>query len=256
LPWPDLSELTFGFSFLREFEQSFAPGGTFPKAPDFISQYDEATLGYDVNAWLDNSTPVFFQFKRSFVVRSSLAKEITAGDFAGPILYRMHLRRKNDYAQHRALQDLETAGNAVFYITSQIESSADLTAAYTSGTVLDQAAAWFSPVEIALPNLTEDHWLTFRASDTTFRLYSEQGFAHERKYRNWSDSIGPSLVARRRSTDQNLATLTQVVSRLAARDQEATRLARRFEHPAIQASILAFLTLDAQLTFFKAKSDD
>ena len=255
MPWPDLSELTFGFSFLREFEQSYAPSGTFPKAPDFISQYDEATLGYDVNAWLDNSTPVFFQFKRSFVVRSSQAKEITVGHFAGPILYRMHLRRKNDYAQHRALQDLETSGNAVFYITSQIESSVELTVAYTSGTVLDQAAAWFSPLEINLPNLTEDHWLSFRAGDPTYRLYSEEGFAHERKYQNWSD-VNPSLLARRGSSDQNLAALSQVVSRLSGRDHEATRLARRFEHPAIQASILAFLTLDTQLTFFKAKSED
>ena len=256
MPWPDLSELTFGFSFLREFEQSFAPGGAFPKAPDFISQYDEASLGYDVNVWLDNSTPVFFQFKRSFVVRSSLAKEVTAGHFAGPIFYRMHLRRKNDYAQHRALQDLESTGNAVFYITSQIESSAELTAAYTSGTILDRAAAWFSPVEIALPNLTEDHWLSFRAGDPTFRLYSDEGFAHQRKYPNWSDNIIPSLLERRGSIDQNLATLSQVASRLAARDLEAARLARRFEHPAVQASILAFLTLDAQLTFFNAESEE
>lgn len=256
MPWPDLSELTFGFSFLREFEQSFAPGGAFPKAPEFISQYAEATLGYDVNAWLDNSTPVFFQFKRSFVVRSSQAKEITAGHFAGPILYRMHLRRKNDYAQHQALQDLEASGNAVFYITSQIENSVELTTAYSSGTVLDQAAAWFSPSEITLPNLTEDHWLSFRASDPTYRLYSEEGLAHERKYQSLSEDVTPRLLERRGSSDQNLTTLSQVVSRLSVRDIEATRLAHRFEHPAIQASILAFLTLDTQLTFFKAKREE
>lgn len=41
----------------------------------------------------------------------------------------MYLRRKNEYQQHRALQDLEAAGNATFYVTSQIETSDDLTQA-------------------------------------------------------------------------------------------------------------------------------
>ena len=48
MPWPDFSELSFGFSFLREFEREHTPGGFFPSAPDFISQNDEAALGYDV----------------------------------------------------------------------------------------------------------------------------------------------------------------------------------------------------------------
>jgi hypothetical protein len=107
VPWPDFSELSFGFSFLREYERLHAPGGEFPSAPDFISQADEASLGYDVEAALADSTPVFFQFKRSFVLTTSRANEIQNGDFSGPFLYRMHLRKKENYRQHKALRELE-----------------------------------------------------------------------------------------------------------------------------------------------------
>ncbi len=140
MPWPDHSELTFGFSFLREFEKQYTPAGRFPKAPDFISQYDEAMKGYDVEAALDKSTPVFFQFKRSFVIKSPLASEIQCGDFSGPILYRMYLRKKNNYQQHRALQQLEERRTR-FFSDSQIETHQDLTQAYSAGTVVSDAAA-------------------------------------------------------------------------------------------------------------------
>src|SRR5262245_47630104 len=59
VPWPDFSEVSFGFSFLRDFERLHAPGGAFPSAPDFISQADVASLGYDVEAALAGSNPVF-----------------------------------------------------------------------------------------------------------------------------------------------------------------------------------------------------
>src|SRR4051794_40553958 len=104
MPWPDFSELSFGFSFLREFERMHAPGGKFPSAPDFISQADEALLGYDVEASLAGSDPVFFQFKRSFALTTSKANEIQNGDFASPVVYRMHLRKKENYRQHDALR--------------------------------------------------------------------------------------------------------------------------------------------------------
>jgi hypothetical protein len=42
MPWPGFSELSFGFGFLREFERQHAPDGSFPSAPDFISQNEEA----------------------------------------------------------------------------------------------------------------------------------------------------------------------------------------------------------------------
>lgn len=56
MPWPDFTELTFGFAFLRELEQNYVHGGRFPKAPDFISQGAEATKGYDVEVAIDGST--------------------------------------------------------------------------------------------------------------------------------------------------------------------------------------------------------
>ena len=154
MPWPDFSELSFGFSFLREFEKQYAPMGRFPTAPDFITQNDEATKGYDVEATLEGSAPVFFQFKRSFVLTTGNAKEIRNGDFASPNLYRMHLREKDLYRQHKALQRLESDGNCVFYVTSQVASPSALSKAYATNTVVAHAAALFSPNEIVLPNLT------------------------------------------------------------------------------------------------------
>ena len=60
MPWPDFTELTFGYVFLREFERYYVHGGRFPKAPDFISQGEEATKGYDVEIVIRRtcSTPI------------------------------------------------------------------------------------------------------------------------------------------------------------------------------------------------------
>jgi hypothetical protein len=100
LPWPDFTELSFGFCFLREFERQYVAGGSFPRAPDFISQYKEATEGHDVEIALEDSTPVFLQFKRSMVLTRRNAREITCGDYADPKIYRMYLHKKDDYRQH------------------------------------------------------------------------------------------------------------------------------------------------------------
>ncbi len=59
------------------------------------------------------------------------ANEIQLGDFTQPLLYRMHLRQKDSFRQHIALQKLENDGNRVFYVTSQIASFEDLSRAYT-----------------------------------------------------------------------------------------------------------------------------
>ena len=85
MPWPEFSELSFGFSFLREFERRHTRKGTFPSAPDFITQADEATKGYDVETALDDGCPVFFQFKRSYVLTTRRAKEIKLRNFAAPV---------------------------------------------------------------------------------------------------------------------------------------------------------------------------
>lgn len=85
MAWPDFSELSSGYGFLREFERRYTPGGRFPAAPDFITQSAEATAGYDVEV-LSGTTPVFFQFKRSFVLTTRNATEIQVGHFTDLIL--------------------------------------------------------------------------------------------------------------------------------------------------------------------------
>lgn len=151
MPWPDFSELSLGYAFLREFERQYTPGGSFPAAPDFISQHLEAEKGYDVSV-LDGGTPVFLQFKRSFVLTTARAKEIQKKHFFHTLLFRMHLRRKDSYRQHKALQKLENEGKVGFYVTSQIEKSTDLSRAYRRNAVLDRTAALFLPNEIVLPD--------------------------------------------------------------------------------------------------------
>lgn len=253
MPWPDFSELSFGFSFLREFERLHAPGGKFPSAPDFISQADEASLGYDVEASLVQSNPVFFQFKRSFVLTTNKAKEIQNGDFSSPVLYRMHLRKREKYRQHKALCSLEQRGNSVFYVTSQIRNFDDLTHAYRTGNVVDRTAALFSPLEIDLPDDTGDHHLCFSAANNYAYIYSEEGARFERKHPDWRLTI-KQLMSRRRTVDQNRKMLQQIVKDLEPQSASAKEISDRFNHPAIKAPILAFLVLDAQLSLFASSA--
>ncbi len=174
MPWPGFSELSFGFQ-LRELERQHTPGGSFPSAPDFISQNDEALMGYDVEVALKNSVPVFFQFKRSFVLSTHKALPIQIGDFRHPDLYKMYLYKKSNFGQHHALQELEDDGNSVFYVTSQISNFDELTAAYLAKKVVENSAALFSPLEIQLPNLQQDHYLCFRAQDKFAVCYPSKG---------------------------------------------------------------------------------
>ncbi|TPI27330.1 hypothetical protein FJW07_31450 [Mesorhizobium sp. B3-1-9] len=250
MPWPDFSELSFGYGFLREFERLHTAGGSFPAAPDFISQAVEATKGYDVKV-LKNSTPVYFQFKRSFVLTTANAGEIKKGDFNSTPLFRMHLRERDSYRQHKALQQLETSGEAVFYVTSQIESADDLSRCYTNGNVLSTATAVIAPNEIVLPNTTKKHHVTFKADGNTFRLYSEEGEGFERKVPNWQRLLAV-LSNRRRSTPNNRDAIERTVQLLSSRSHSATEVADRFKDPVVRASVLAFLVLDAQLIFFKS----
>lgn len=249
MPWPDFSELSFGYGFLREFERLHAPKGKFPAAPDFISQAAEATKGYDVKV-LSNSTPVFFQFKRSFVLTTGNAREIQMGDFAGPPLYRMHLREKESYRQHIALQELESSGEAVFYVTSQIESANDLSRCYLKSEVLTNATAVVSPNEIVLPDTATKHHITFKADGDEFFLYSEDGTPYRRKTPNWGN-VTEALVNRRRNANANREALLVVAEQLSSRSPLARDLENRLKDPVAKASVLAFLVLDAQLTFFK-----
>lgn len=250
MPWPDFSELSFGYAFLREFERTHAPGGAFPSAPDFITQNKEAEKGYDVSI-LDGSTPVFFQFKRSFVLTTCNAKEIQIGDFASPILYRMHLREKAAYRQHRALQELENDGHRVLYVTSQIESPLELTKAYVRNDVLARTAALFTPNEIVLPDLDHKHHLCFKADDDFAFLYSEEGRRFVRKIPNWGTAREKVFLPGRRSEENNRSALASLAEKLSLRSSAAREIAERFDDPVIKASVLSFLVLDVLLTFYR-----
>ena len=78
--------------------------------------------------------------------------------------------------------DFEARGNTVLYVTSQIETHDDLTQAYASNTVVEQAAALFAPGEIQLPDRKKQHWLCFRPGDPWAYLYSDEGRRFRRKY--------------------------------------------------------------------------
>lgn len=246
--WPDFSELSFGFAFLREFERRYTPGGSFLRAPDFISQAEEATKGYDVSVLADTA-PVFLQFKRSFVLTTRNANEVKRGHFASLPVYRMHLHPNGQYRQHRALQDLEAKGFEVYYVTSQVESHNQLSNAYLARQVVDEGAALFLPSEITLPDLVKHHHVSFRADLDTGYVYSEQGHLFERAAPTW-ERAQSLLSEKRRTPDANIATLKKFVDNATRTNRSARRLADRLEDPVAAASVIAFSLYDLQLTFF------
>lgn len=101
MPWPDFTELSFGYCFLREVENRYVSGSASPKAPDFIRQYTEATEEYDVEIAIDGATPVLLQFTRSFGLNTRNAKKIQDGHYASPKIYRMNLHNRAHTASIR-----------------------------------------------------------------------------------------------------------------------------------------------------------
>lgn len=260
MPWPDFSEFSFGYSFLREFERTFTPGGSFPLAPDFISQFDEADKGYDVEVALQWSAPMFFQFKRSYVLTGLKSNEILSGDFPGPILYRMELRPQGGYRQHKRLRELEKSGKNVLYVTSQVPNSTELSRAYRDGAIVSRATALFSPLEIDLPNYKGRHHVSFKAAASYGLIYSESGVRFPRSFPQADSSLMERLAPRLRSADQNRAMLSQFVAEheegSAAESSSlglARQIASRVSDVTIKASIYAFLIYDCHLTFFGGK---
>lgn len=250
MPLPDFSELTFGYAFLREFERLYTHGGIFPAAPDFITQAAEATLGYDVSV-LNGGTPVFFQFKRSFVVRSFRATEFkNPGIFSSLPVYRMSLMKKKAYSQHKALRALEGSGEDVLYVTSQVPTPAELSDAFVNQRIVQHATALFSPTDIILPDESKQHWVSFRANAHHGFIYSKEGIRFERTIRNVSDLIDKRLLDRRTNADGNRKRLSKFVDRVSENNLRARRIRQKFDDPVIQASVIAAYVLDAQLTFF------
>jgi len=277
MPWPHFTELTFGFAYLREFEQLYAHGGYFPKAPDFISQAVEATKGYDVEIAMNNATPVFIQLKRSKVMVQSNAKEIEDPNcrFTANPVFRMYLHKSGNFRQHKALQRLEASGHDVRYVTSQIETQRQFAQAYASQTIVSDASATFSPNSIVLPNDIGEHWVSFQKNSTHMHIYSEEGIEYERTTPNFGARV-EELSSKRRSADENRQALRKAVNTLIRLSTELGGIERRFAPGGVistveqelsildslgpyledrpveeQASILAYFVLDAHLTFFK-----
>lgn len=252
MPWPDFTELTFGYAYLRELERRHAPGGSFPLAPDFISQNDEAEKGYDVEVTLNGATPLFIQFKRSFVLTRSTAKEVQDGTYSGPQVFRMNLHRRGAYRQHKALQALEAAGSEVQYVTSQIYTRTEFAHAFSQEQIISDASAHFLPAEIVLPDYSKDHHVSFRAHDAYGYVYSEFGAPFARAIAN-SDGWAARVRERRRSYEDNLKSLEKAVQTMSRSGRRIEALNRLLERKPLEqkASILAYVTLDAQLTFVR-----
>ena len=252
MPWPDFTELTFGYAYLRELERKYAPGSAFPLAPDFISQNVEAEKGYDVEVTLAGASPLFIQFKRSFVLTRHNAKEVQDGTYGAPQVFRMHLHKRGAYRQHKALQRLEAAGSEVQYVTSQIYTRPEFNNAFAQQRIVSHASAHFLPSEITLPDYTDGHHVSFKAADAHGYLYSEEGVQFPRKIVNL-DAWASRLREGRMSYDVNLQSLNKAVAVMSADLGRLTPLGRIIRDKPIeqQASILAYVTLDAQLAFVR-----
>lgn len=186
MPWPDFTELTFGYAYLRELERKYSPGGTFPLAPDFISQNSEAEKGYDVKVSLGGTVLLFIQFKRSFVLTKGNAKEVVDGTYSGPQVFRMHLH------------------------------------------------------------------VSFKAEHAYGYVYSSEARQFDRKLRNLETWI-ERVRDRSRTYEENLKSLENAVKLMASGIHFRSPLSRLLRDKPIEqkAAILAYLTLDAQLTFVK-----
>lgn len=255
MAYPGFSELSFGYCFLRELESRHTHGGRFPKAPDFISQHDEATKGYDVEVALDGAVPLFIQLKRSDVMIGDYAREFGSGWFPSRPAFRMNLHRRNKYAQHGALQDLESDGEQVIYATSQIEEHDELSGHCLGGTVISAATAMFSPNEIQLPDLTATHHVSFYADKPWAVVFSEKGGHFERRFPSAEQWLS-QLFNKPRDREGNQSAMRRAAQRIRARFGPhviiGDSVARHSDgNPVIEAAILSYFLLDAQLTFVK-----
>jgi hypothetical protein len=109
----------------------------------------------------------------------------------------------------------------------------------------------FAPSEIQLPDYTGDHHLCFRAADNYAYIYSEEGRRFRREHPSWHAALERTLIPHRRTASENREILEPVVEELERADPSAREISARYTHPAVKASVLAFLVLDAQFTLFR-----
>jgi hypothetical protein len=252
MPWPNFTELSFGYCFLRELEQLYTPTGKFPTAPDFISQHKEKSAGYDVKVLL-GTKPFFFQFKRSFRLTTANARPMQDGHFSSLPIFRMHYHDNDHYAQHKALVSLESSGNEVYYVTSQISNHDELSILATTDHVVDSGAALFSPIEATPPNYTEDHCICFTKSSAFAVVYSQEPRVFQRKAISVQEHFAAHESTVDRSLDENRRDAKLTVSEL-LKLTKSTKLRtyiKTIDDPISALSIAAFLILGASLTYLR-----
>jgi hypothetical protein len=241
LAWPDFSETTFAFALLQELRDRYHARSFYV---DFLTQPAEAVSGgYDASVDL-GGTLHFFQFKRSEVMTGHLAKELQGGFPSAPV-FRMHLRSKGNFKQHKDLQDFEAAGHSVFYAASGAISGPNLRMQFSTGQVI-RNAGFMVPSEIDLPDFTQEHHVSFKATLPYFRVYSQEGELRQRKVPT-QEAFEEITLGRRRSGDENRAQLEQLVA-----DRQPRVFPGRPQSLLVRAALWAQMRYDCQLVFFPA----
>jgi hypothetical protein len=161
---PDISEFSFGYVLTSELITRL--GLKSVGAPVFPSLLEEGKVGYDVAI---PGLPLFLQFKLSDHMVRGTALEAT---LLGVPYYRMHLRPRCHSKQHELLRQLESKGNAVYYVAPEFHTPSDLNQAYDTSTVIDRSTFW-RPIDIGLLPDDDDHYIAFQRRQSVGYFCSE-----------------------------------------------------------------------------------
>lgn len=207
---PNYSETTYAFLLLSELQAKHGGG---PIYPTFLTQQQEGAPGGGYDATVNLSGAIhFLQFKRSHVMSYVTAQELASGDFTGPPVFRMNLRKKNGYYQHTQLNELEADGQSVLYASSGASSQDQLKTQCQIQTVVN-SSGFFRPSEIIFSADGQQHFVSFVPSSPYFHTYSQEGRRAKREIPNEEAFLRYS-AERRKTNRQNLAALGRFVGDL------------------------------------------
>ncbi|NEJ94318.1 hypothetical protein [Rhizobium ruizarguesonis] len=173
---PDFSEFTFGYAVTRHIEEVL--GGRLA-VPNFPTQVEEADLGYDVD-FLAHGVPLVIQYKRSSVMKRRDCKEFDSSHFAYLFdnlrpFFRMNLHKHHRYQQHMMLRAFERiVGGGVLYCTSSVPNKMELDGYYRAANMFE-ACTFFTPLGINIPDVYDDHFVSFHPRLPIAYVFSEQG---------------------------------------------------------------------------------
>lgn len=208
MAFPDFSEFSFAYAVVRKIETEL--GGQIA-VPNFPTQNQEADVGYDVS-FLSQRIPLFIQFKRSEVMVRNYCRECqdNKANLTLPI-FRMHLHRRHRYRQHFLMQDLEDNGSTALYCTSAVKNKSELDQFYAAGQIFD-ASAMFSPSDIDLPSLDQEHWVSFDYQRRRWCVYSDAGGSVDGDVPTIKAVIDRLRLRAERSIDAELARLRAIAN--------------------------------------------